>query len=93
VTPEVCDAIGAAPDIEFRPLGRRQLKGLDEFELIAACYPGAEDEDHLVDPVCGMVLHAGHAVVRVVHGGDEVVLCSDACAERLALDPDRYARR
>ncbi len=93
VTPEVRDAVGGAADIEFRPLGRRQLKGLDEFELFAACYPGTEDEDHLVDPVCGMVLHAGHTVVRVVHAGEEVVLCSDACAARLVLDPDRYTKR
>ncbi len=92
VTPEVRAAVGAVPDIEFRPLGRRRLKGLDEFDVFAACSPGSEDEDHLVDPVCGMVLHAGHAVVRVVHRGDEVALCSDACAERLVLDPDRYAR-
>jgi adenylate cyclase len=91
VTPELRDAVGPASDIEFRPLGRRQLKGLDELELFAACYAGTQDEDRLVDPVCGMVLHPGHHVVRRVHAGHEVALCSDACRQRFADDPDRYA--
>jgi adenylate cyclase len=91
VSPEVRDAVGAAPDIEFRPLGRRQLKGLDELELFAACYERAQDVDRLVDPVCGMVLHTGHAVVHVLYGGNEVTFCSDACLERFLRDPDRYA--
>jgi adenylate cyclase len=91
VSPEVRDAVGVASDIEFRSLGQRQLKGLDELELFAACYRGAQDEDRLVDPVCGMVLHTGHAVVRVLYGGDEVAFCSDACRERFLRDPDRYA--
>jgi adenylate cyclase len=91
VSPEVRDAVGAAPDIEFRSLGPRRLKGLDELELFVACYPGTQDEDRLVDPVCGMVLHPGHAVVRLGHDGGEVLFCSQACLERFVLDPDRYA--
>jgi len=93
VISDVRDAVGPAADIDFRPLGRRQLKGLDELELFSACYAGAHDEERLVDPVCGMVLHPGHRVVRLVHAGHEVVFCSDACGKRFADDPDRYTPR
>jgi adenylate cyclase len=91
VTPEVREAVGAAADIDFRSLGRRQLKGLDELELFDACYRGRQDEHRFVDPVCGMVLHPGHAVVRLAHDGGEVLFCSDGCLERFVVDPDRYA--
>ena len=90
VTAEVREASGTAPDVEFRSLGRRQLKGLDELELFAACYRGAQDEERLVDPVCGMVLHPGHLVVRSTHAGREVVFCSEGCLERFKAQPDRY---
>jgi class 3 adenylate cyclase len=90
VTPAVRDAVGAAPDIEFHALGPRRLKGLDEVELFAACYRGTQDEERVVDPVCGMVLHPGHPVVPAVHGGEEVVFCSDACLARFTQLPDRY---
>lgn len=92
VSPEVRDALGAAQDVEFRSLGRRQLKGLDEFEVFAACYRGAKDEERVVDPVCGMVLHPGHTVVQVPRGDDVVSFCSGACHERFVLDPGRYVR-
>ena len=91
VSAEVRDAVGAARDVEMRSLGRRRLKGLDELELFAACYRGAQDQDRIVDPVCGMVLHAGHAVVRLPHGDGTAAFCSDACRERFVLDPGRYS--
>jgi class 3 adenylate cyclase/YHS domain-containing protein len=89
VSPDVRSAVGPAPDIEFQSLGRRQLKGLDELELFAARYPGVRTHQ-VVDPVCGMVLHAGHAVVRRPHGAGEVRFCSEGCLERFVGDPDRY---
>jgi class 3 adenylate cyclase/YHS domain-containing protein len=91
VSPEVHDAVDATPDVELRSLGRQRLKGLDELEVFAACYRGAQDQERIVDPVCGMVLHAGHAVVLLRRGDATVSFCSDACRERFVLDPGRYA--
>jgi xanthine dehydrogenase accessory factor len=44
-----------------------------------------------VDPVCGMSVAVGPAVVQTVHEGVTVFFCSEHCRVRFEAEPDRYS--
>ena len=87
-------AIGDLPGVEFVPLPKRQLKGVSEqVELFEARSTTAVTQDRLVDPVCGMELHAADAVARLRRSGRDVVFCSEECLRRFVAAPEQYVHR
>ena len=48
--------------------------------------------DLSVDPVCRMRLSCQAAVGRIRHAGSEHWLCSLACVQAFAANPDRYVQ-
>jgi class 3 adenylate cyclase len=79
-------------DVEFRPLGRRRLRGVsDEIELFRAIEVGVGTTARLVDPVCGKEIGAGEVAARLALGERELVFCSALCLQRYVADPSRYA--
>jgi adenylate cyclase len=91
VTATLATAAGPLPDVRTTPLGTRPLKGLTEdldLCLIQREQPG--DGDRIVDPVCGMEMHADHAAARLELAGDLRAFCSNECLQRFVANPDRY---
>jgi class 3 adenylate cyclase/YHS domain-containing protein len=71
---------GELPNIAFRPIGTRHVKGVDEpIELyrIEGATSGAGDRR--TDPVCGMQLRPNEIAVRMSIEDDEFVFCSAHC--------------
>ena len=47
-------------------------------------------DGYAIDPVCGMQVETRTAPAQTPAHGQDVYFCSDRCAERFALNPDRY---
>jgi len=92
VTAAVRNEAGGVSNAEFRPLGRRRLRGLvEEIELFAAveCDAGTT-APRWIDPVCSMELTADQVAAWLSLGGTEHVFCSHRCLERFIAGPQRY---
>ena len=82
-TAAFADALPAGSWLQQR-LGYYELKGLSapvELVELALC---PHPDDRTVDPVCGMALTDGSAVLRVQVDGVQVSFCSRACLRRWA---------
>jgi len=91
VTAEVSREARGLGDVEFVPLGKRQLKGLaDELELFEARPGAVETAAKAVDPVCGMELSSAEVAARLALEGKERVFCSEECLRRFVAAPERY---
>jgi hypothetical protein len=47
---------------------------------------------YAIDPVCGMQVRTADAPAHAVHDGVRFAFCSDRCAERFRVEPDRWSR-
>ncbi len=47
---------------------------------------------YAIDPVCGMQVQTSNAPAHVTHKGHDYWFCSDRCAERFNVEPDRYTQ-
>ncbi|HLY39380.1 MAG TPA: adenylate cyclase regulatory domain-containing protein [Candidatus Binatia bacterium] len=93
VTEAVRRAAAPVGGIEFRPVGRRRLKGVsDEVELFRAVAVDETATARVVDPVCGMEIGAAEAAARLALGDRELAFCSAQCLQRYVADPARYGR-
>jgi class 3 adenylate cyclase/YHS domain-containing protein len=80
VTAAVRKEAGALPEVDFTPIGKRQLKGLvGEFELFEARTRDAQRTETVVDPVCGMELTRSGVAARLSLEGSERSFCSESC--------------
>jgi adenylate cyclase len=85
--------VAGLPQVHFVPLGARHLKGLtDMVELFEARTAGAEPQQKLVDPVCGMELDPAEVAARLTLEGREIVFCSERCLRRFAAGEPPPAR-
>ena len=90
VTVEVSKEARALAEVDFVPLGKRQLKGLDELQLFEARPRDAETAEKAIDPVCGMELSSSEVAARLALEGKERVFCSEECLRRFVAAPERY---
>jgi adenylate cyclase len=82
---------GQVPDVEYEPLGWRQLKGIvDEIELFHVSRAG-ERAVLTLDPVCGMELDDESTDAQLHWKGELLCFCSPGCLRRFLDDPDRFA--
>jgi len=80
-------------EIEFRPLGRHELRNvLEGHDLHRALAAGTEPSVPLIDPVCRMFVDRRRCDRSAEYAGVTYYFCSDACAEAFAAAPSRYAR-
>jgi adenylate cyclase len=80
--------------LEFRPLGRHELRNvLEGHDLYQALAAGEEPTEPLVDPVCRMSVDPERSDRSVAYGGAAYRFCSDPCADAFVAAPDRYATR
>jgi adenylate cyclase len=92
VTAEASREARGLAEVEFVPLGKRQLKGLvDELELFEARRRAAAATEKAVDPVCGMELSPTEVAARLALEGKERVFCSEECLRRFVAAPERYS--
>ena len=92
VTAEVSREARGLAEVDFVPLGKRQLKGLaDELELFEARTRAVETTPKLVDPVCGMELSPAEVAAKLALEGKERVFCSEECLRRFVATPERYS--
>lgn len=49
-------------------------------------------DDHPIDPVCGMTVTPGDEAARIEHDGREYFFCSKNCADKFRADPSRYLK-
>jgi adenylate cyclase len=93
VTAEVSRESRGLSEVEFVPLGKRQLKGIgDELELFEARPRAAETTEKAVDPVCGMELSPAEVAARLALEGKERAFCSEECLRRFVAAPERYSK-
>jgi adenylate cyclase len=91
VTAEVSREARGLTQVEFVPLGKRQLKGVgDELELFEARRGGVPAEGKAVDPVCGMELGPAEVAATLALEGEERAFCSEECLRRFVSAPERY---
>ena len=91
VTSAVRKEAGLLQEVEFIPLGKRQLKGLsDDVELYSAQPNLALDSAKLTDPVCEIELQTSEVAAKLSLGGRELAFCSEECLSRFTSAPDRY---
>jgi len=91
VTAEVSKEARGLAEVDFVPLGKRQLKGLtDELELFEARPRAAETTEKAIDPVCGIELSPAEVAARLALEGKERVFCSEECLRRFVAAPERY---
>jgi adenylate cyclase len=82
--------VAQLPDVDFEPLGRRQLKGIaEEVELFRAHRAG-DRPIRVLDPVCGMEVDDETTEARLQWHTEELSFCSTGCLRRFLDDPDRY---
>ena len=92
VTAEVSREARGLTQVEFVPLGKRQLKGLvDELELFEARRRAAAATERAADPVCGMELSPAEVAASLALEGKERVFCSEECLRRFVATPERYS--
>jgi class 3 adenylate cyclase len=92
VTAEVSREARGLTEVEFVPLGKRQLKGVgDELELFEARPRAVPATEKAVDPVCGMELSPAEVAARLALEGKERVFCSEECLRRFVATPERYS--
>lgn len=92
VTAEVSRVARGVAEVDFVPLGKRQLKGLaGELELFEARRRARETTEKAVDPVCGMELSPMEVAARLALEGKEQVFCSEECLRRFVAAPERYS--
>jgi len=92
VTAEVSREAHGLSEVDFVPLGKRQLKGLaDELELFEARPRVVETTAKAIDPVCGMELSAAEVAARLGLEGKERVFCSEGCLRQFVATPGRYS--
>jgi adenylate cyclase len=93
VTAEVAREARGLAEVEFVPLGKRQLKGLvDELELFEARRRAAAATERMADPVCGTELSPTEVAARLALEGKERVFCSEECLRRFVAAPERYSK-
>jgi len=91
VTAEVSRETRGVSEVEFVPLGKRQLKGVgDELELFEARRRTAATTERAADPVCGMELSPAEVAATLAMEGKERVFCSEYCLRRFVAAPERY---
>ncbi len=91
VTADVSRETRGVAEVEFVPLGKRQLKGVgDELELFEARRRTAATTERAADPVCGMELSPAEVAARLAMEGKERVFCSEDCLRRFVAAPERY---
>jgi adenylate cyclase len=91
VTAEVSREARGLAEVEFVPLGKRQLKGVgDELELFEARPRAVPATAKAVDPVCGMELSPAEVAARLALEGKDRVFCSEECLRRFVATPERY---
>jgi class 3 adenylate cyclase len=87
---------GRAGSVRIGRARRLALKGIGHRVPAFACASQADAPPPrarlLIDPVCGMKVHASRAVVRTI-SGRRVYFCSGACAKAFADDPRRFKPR
>jgi adenylate cyclase len=92
VTAEASREARGLAEVEFVPLGKRQLKGLvDELELFEARRRAAAATEKAMDPVCGTELSPTEVAARLALEGKERVFCSEECLRRFVAAPERYS--
>ena len=92
VTAEVSKEARGLTEVEFVPLGKRQLKGIgDELELFEARPRAGAATEKTVDPVCGMELSPAEVAARLALEGKERVFCSEGCLRQFVATPERYS--
>lgn len=85
-------AASRSQEVEFRPLGRHELRNvLEGHDLYQALVAGAEPSEPLIDPVCRMFVDRTRSDRSARRGGVTYHFCSDACADAFAANPARYA--
>ena len=91
VTAEVSKEAHGLAEVDFVPLGKRQLKGVgDELELFEARPRAVGPTAKAVDPVCGMELRPAEVAARLALEGKERAFCSEECLRRFVAAPERY---
>jgi adenylate cyclase len=91
VTAEVSKEARGLSEVDFVPLGKRQLKGLTgELELSEARPRAEEIAKKAIDPVCGIELSSAEVAARLALEGKERVFCSEECLRRFVAAPERY---
>ena len=48
-------------------------------------------DEHVIDPVCGMIMPMQAAPLERTHGGKTFYLCSAQCAAKFDADADAYS--
>jgi class 3 adenylate cyclase/YHS domain-containing protein len=92
VTAEVSREAHGLAEVDFVPLGKRQLKGVgDELELFEARPRAVGPTEKAVDPVCGMELSPAEVAARLALEGKERAFCSEECLRRFVAAPERYS--
>lgn len=91
VTAPVRTEAGSLKDLEFVPIGKRQLKGLAEaVEVFEVVRRQATRPRRLIDPVCGMELDAAEVAATLFLDGVERAFCSQQCLQHFVANPQRY---
>jgi len=92
VTAEVSREAHGLAEVDFVPLGKRQLKGVgDELELFEARPRAVGPTEKAVDPVCGMELRPAEVTATLALEGKERAFCSEECLRRFVAAPERYS--
>jgi class 3 adenylate cyclase len=92
VTGTVRNAAKDLADVGFVRLGKRRLKGLaSEVVLFEARPSSAEDEEKMIDVVCGMELRPAEVAARLSLEGQERAFCSDECLRQFVASPEKYS--
>lgn len=91
VTGAVRNAAKDLDDVKFARVGKRRLKGLaDEIVLFEAQPSTSEDEEKMIDVVCGMELRPAEVAARLSLEGQERAFCSDECLRQFVASPEKY---
>ena len=91
VTGAVRNAAKDLDDVKFARVGKRRLKGLaDEVVLFEAQPSTSEDEEKMIDVVCGMELRPAEVAARLSLEGQERAFCSDECLRQFVASPEKY---
>lgn len=88
-------AAGPMPGVEFEERGPQELRHVvapvDLYHARTAGVTG-RDDPWAIDPVCQMRLKVAQAATSLDHEGARFHFCSEECADRFALSPERYIR-
>jgi YHS domain-containing protein len=91
VSAEVRQEVGALADVQFVPIGKRQLKGLAEsLELFEARRDQNRVGERLRDPVCGMEMDPTEVGARLTVKGEDLAFCCEKCVRAFLDAPQRY---